>query len=156
MDTQEKTVVPEIDTTEIETRKGLADGVRLPLLIIGDAIIFIIFAAIGRRSHDEAAGISSLLQVIVTALPFAAGWFIVSPFVGAYRRGLEIKPRAMAGRTALAWLVSWPVAMALRGIFVDHGVPPLSFAIITLISNTILLLVWRWPLSLIVSRVKAR
>lgn len=154
MDTREKTVGPEIDTTETETRKGLSDNVRLPLLIIGDAIIFIIFAAIGRRSHDETAGISSLWQVIVTALPFAAGWFITAPFLGAYRRGLEVKPRAMAGRTALAWLASWPVAMALRGIFVDHGVPPLTFAIITLISNTILLLIWRWPLSLIVSRRK--
>lgn len=156
MDTREKTVVPETTGVETETRKGLADGVRLPLLIIGDALIFIIFAAIGRRSHDEAAGLSAIVQVIITALPFAAGWFIVSPFIGAYRRGLEVKPRAMAGRTALAWLASWPVALALRGIFVDHGVPPLSFAIVTLISNMILLLIWRWPLSLIVSRVKTR
>jgi hypothetical protein len=153
MDVQEKAAMSANDA-KTETRKGLSDGARLPLLIIGDALIFIIFATIGRRSHHEAAGLSSLVQVIITALPFAAGWFIVSPFIGAYRRGLEVRPRAMAGRTALAWLASWPLAMALRGIFVDHAVPPLSFALITLVSNTILLLVWRWPLALLVSRLK--
>jgi hypothetical protein len=155
MDIQDKT--RDVEATAPagrERRKGLSDGVRIPLLVIGDALIFVIFAAIGRRSHNEAVGISSLLQVVVTALPFAAGWFIVSPFIGAFRRGLEVKPRAMAGRTSLAWLASWPVAMALRGIFVDHTVPPLSFAIITLISNTILLLIWRWPLSLAISFLK--
>jgi hypothetical protein len=38
--------------------------------------------------------------------------------------------------------------MALRGIFVDHGIPPLTFAIITLVFNTVILLVWRWPYAL--------
>jgi len=38
--------------------------------------------------------------------------------------------------------------MALRGIFVDHAVPPISFALITLIFNTFILLIWRWPFAL--------
>ncbi len=67
---------------------------------------------------------------------------------GAYRRELTAQPRKMAIRTVLAWLLSWPVAMALRGIFVDHAVPPISFALITLIFNTFILLIWRWPFAL--------
>jgi Flp pilus assembly protein TadB len=51
-------------------------------------------------------------------------------------------------RTAVAWLLAWPVAMLLRGIFVDHGIPPLSFALVVLLFNMLLLLIWRWPFAL--------
>lgn len=153
MDTKEKTQ-NDVTSENAASAQGLSNNVRLPLLIIGDAIIFLIFATIGRRSHNEAAGLNALVQIALTALPFAAAWFVVSPFLGAFRRGLEIKPTEMVKRTLLAWVLAWPVAMALRGIFVDHGIPPWTFAVITLISNTILLLAWRWPLSLIVSRSK--
>jgi hypothetical protein len=118
---------------------------RIGTLALGDLIVFLIFATIGRRSHGEAASLSNLWQIFLTALPFAAGWFLVSPFVGAYRRSLMSSPRKMAQRTILAWILSWPVAMALRGIFVDHAIPPATFAAIALLTNLVLLLVWRWP-----------
>lgn len=117
-------------------------------LAAGDALAFLIFAAIGRGSHGEAAGLSAIPQTIVTAAPFAIGWFMVAPFAGAFRHELTLQPRKMALRTMLAWVLSWPVAMALRGIFVDHAVPPISFAIITLLFNTAILLFWRWPYAL--------
>ncbi len=118
---------------------------RISTLVLGDLMVFLVFATIGRRSHGEAASLSNLWQIFLTALPFAAGWFLVSPFVGAYRRFLMSNPRKMAQRTILAWILSWPVAMALRGIFVDHTIPPATFAAIALLTNLILLLVWRWP-----------
>ena len=118
---------------------------RISTLVLGDFIVFLVFATIGRRSHGEA---SDIWQIFLTALPFAAGWFLVAPFVGVYRRILMSDPRKMAKRTVLAWILSWPVAMALRGIFVDHAIPPATFAIIALITNLILLLVWRWPYAL--------
>ncbi len=99
------------------------------LLVIGDLLCFLIFAALGRSSHGEASGFAAIPQIIITALPFAAGWFLVSPFVGAFRHKILAQPRSMVIRTAVAWLIAWPVAMLLRGIFVDHSVPPLSFAI---------------------------
>jgi hypothetical protein len=150
MDTEEK--IKEVAATEKSTSlKRMPDVRRIAILVIGDALVFLIFAAIGRRSHGEAAGFGALLQIAQTAAPFAIGWFIVSPFLGAYRRGLEEQPRAMALRTLLAWLAAWPVSMALRGIFVDHAVPPWTFALITLVTNTILLLLWRWPFALLSS-----
>jgi hypothetical protein len=121
---------------------------RIITLVAGDAIAFLVFAAIGRGSHGEATGLAAIPQIALTAAPFAAAWFIVAPFAGAYRRELTVEPRKMAIRTVLAWVFSWPVAMALRGIFVDHAVPPISFALITLIFNTLILLVWRWPYAL--------
>jgi Protein of unknown function (DUF3054) len=123
-------------------------GRRITLLIIGDALAFLIFALIGRGSHAEANGLAALPQVALTALPFAAAWFIVAPFVGAFRRDVSVNPRRMIIHTAGGWLLSWPLAVALRGIFVDHGLPPLTFALITLVFNMGILLLWRWPFAL--------
>ena len=137
-----------MDTTKETKAKAppeMSNTRRIATLVIGDALAFLIFAAIGRGSHGEATGLAAIPQIALTAAPFAAAWFIVAPFAGAYRRELTAQPRKMAIRTVLAWLLSWPVAMAIRGVFVDHAVPPISFALITLIFNTFILLIWRWP-----------
>ena len=131
------------NTPAIKSTRG-----RVVSLVIGDTLAFIIFAAIGRSSHGESVSPSSILQILLTAAPFAAGWFIVAPFLGAFRRDITDNPRKMVTRTLIAWVCSWPVAMALRGIFVDHGVPPVSFALITLVFNTGILILWRWPYAL--------
>ena len=124
-----------------------SNGSRIANLVIGDILVFLIFATIGRRTHGEAAGFDTLVQIVLTALPFLAGWFIISPIFGAYRRGLQAQPLAMAKRTALAWVAAWPFAMILRGIFVDHAIPPWTFWLVAFIANIILLLLWRVPLA---------
>src|SRR5690348_1255746 len=142
------------ETNRPVTEKKVRDRKEIPynqaviMLVIGDLICFLIFAALGRNTHGEASGFAAIPQIIITALPFAAGWFLVSPFVGAFRHKILTQPRAMVMRTALAWLLAWPFAMLLRGIFVDHGIPPLSFAIVVLLFNMLLLLIWRWPFAL--------
>jgi hypothetical protein len=142
MPTTEETNEP-VTTKKASMRKEISYNRAVIILVIGDIVCFLIFAALGRNTHGEASGFTAIPQIILTALPFAAGWFVVSPFVGAFRRELVAQPRAMAIRTSLAWLLSWPVAMLLRGIFVDHGVPPLTFALIVLLFNMVLLVVWR-------------
>src|SRR5689334_1124680 len=47
---------------------------RTTLLAAGDALAFMVFAALGRASHSEAAGLDAIMQVAETAAPFAAGW----------------------------------------------------------------------------------
>src|SRR6266852_2387697 len=86
--------------------------------------------------------------IILVALPFIAGWFIVSPFMGMFRRDIFTQPRAMAFRTAAAWIPAWVIAMILRGIFFDHGVPGRAFMVIALLFNLALLEIWRWPFAL--------
>jgi len=121
---------------------------RIALLAIGDALVFIIFAIIGMRSHKVSLTVPSVLQ---TAAPFAIGWFLVSPFVGAFRRKTTNQLGKMSLRTALAWLIAWPVGLLLRGIF-QHEIPPVSFAIVTLITNTLFLQIWRVPFAWITGR----
>ena len=135
-------------TKKVRARKEILYKQAVIMLVIGDLLCFLIFAALGRNTHGEASGFAAIPQIILTALPFIAGWFLVSPFVGAFRHKILSQPLAMAIRTALAWLIAWPVAMLLRGIFVDHGVPTLSFAMVVLLFNMLLLLIWRWPFAL--------
>lgn len=142
-----------VNETITSARKGgnaqTARPQRTVILVIGDIIVFLIFAAIGRRNHSEAGNV---FGIAITALPFAVAWFLVSPFVGAFKRGLEYSTGKMSLRTLLAWFAAWPIAMLFRGVFVDKGVPPWTFALITLITNTILLQVWRVPFSLFFKR----
>lgn len=147
MSTTEETNTP-VTGKEVKPTREIPYRRAVILLVVGDLLCFLIFVALGRNSHGEASGFAAIPQIIVIALPFIAGWFLVSPFVGAFRYKVMAQPRSMVIRTAVAWLIAWPVALILRGIFVDHGVPPLSFAIVVLLFNMLLLLIWRWPFAL--------
>ncbi len=130
------------------------DILRTVILVFGDVIVFLVFAAIGRRSHGEEAGLSAALQIATTAVPFLLGWFLVAPLIGAFRRNIMADPLKMARRTALAWLAAWPVAMLIRGLLVDHGVPPWTFWLVAFLSNIIFLQIWRLPYALVARRFK--
>ncbi len=149
MSTTEKTNTP-VEEKKVRRPKELPYTQAVIMLIIGDLICFLIFSALGRNQHREPSGFTAILQIILTALPFIAGWFVVSPFVGTFRHKVLAQPRAMVMRTALAWLLAWPVAMLLRVIFVDHGIPSqfAQFAIVVLLFNMLLLLIWRWLFAL--------
>lgn len=122
---------------------------RVAALVVGDAASFLLFAAVGRRTHAEASGLSAFGQIVATAFPFALGWFAVSPFAGAFRRLATLGTRKMLLRTEMAWLLAWPVALVLRwAIASDHNVP-LSFAIVVLLANAVFLGVWRGVFALI-------
>ncbi len=112
-------------------------------LVAGDAISFLVFASAGRNQHGETSGLGALGQVALTALPFALGWFLVSPWVGAYRRRLTGNVRRMLTRTELAWLASYPVALVLRVVIAPDHQMPWTFALIILIANAVFLGLWR-------------
>ena len=115
---------------------------RVIYLIIGDIIALLVFAAIGRRSHGEAAGLAALAEVASTATPFIGGWLAAAALLGAYKAGVTTGPLAMARRTALAWLAALPLGSALRALTVGRLSPP-SFYIVTFLVVLALLCGWR-------------
>jgi len=125
---------------------------RVAALVVGDLISFLIFAAAGRRSHSEAAGLDAVGQIARTALPFALGWFLVSPFAGAFRRDKTFTPARMLARTELAWLAAWPATLLLRWALADDHQVPLSFAAVILIANAVFLGLWRTTFALLARR----
>lgn len=118
------------------------------MLVIGDVLCFLIFSIIGNTSHGEVTGLAALPHIVLVSLPFIAGWFLVAPFLGMFQRALFAAPRAMALRTAIVWVPAWAIAMLLRGIFFDRGVPPLTFMEIAFLFNLVILEIWRWPFAL--------
>jgi hypothetical protein len=128
----------------------MSNRTRVISLITGDILCFVIFAVLGTNAHQKG---SSFLYDLWVSIPFMTAWFLVSPFVGAYRADVATQPAKMLLRTLLAWLASWPVAMGLRWLLVERTSPVplesfLSFALVTLLVNLILLVIWRWPFAL--------
>jgi hypothetical protein len=132
---------------------------RVGLLIAGDLLSFLLFAALGLWQHNQGIGgeiVASVGQVIATAFPFATGWFLVSPFLHAFSRSHTSGVGPMLRQTEIAWLCSWPVALVLRWIFsADHRVP-LAFALVILVANAVFLGVWRLVFALVEGRRAGR
>lgn len=137
-----------ITTAEPQNKSNTRRG----MLIAGDIIVFLIFAITGMRSHGEQLSIS---KVLITAAPFVVAWFIMSPLLGAFRREVETQPKKMLLRTLLAWICAWPVALLFRGL-IEWRFPPVSFALVTLITNIVFLEVWRGLFAFVANRISKR
>ncbi len=134
-----------------QSHHSSAAGRRTALLVIGDAAALMIFAAIGRASHGEEAGLTALAQIAETAAPFIIGWFAVAPLIGAYRADVTGAPSRMLARTALTWLIAWPVGLGLRALIRQTTIP-LSFALVTFITVLTIMILWRGVFALIAAR----
>jgi len=109
-------------------------------LVAGDALSFLAFAAAGRQQHGH---VETLGDIALTAIPFALGWFVVAPWLGAFRRSLFDSPLRMLRRTELAWLCAWPVTLVLRVLIAPDHAMPWTFAAVILIANALFLGGWR-------------
>ncbi|GCE14370.1 DUF3054 domain-containing protein [Tengunoibacter tsumagoiensis] len=127
------------------TRSGqrLPEWARIANLAVGDVLSFLIFTVIGINSHHE-EGVT-FQHVVVTVLPFLIGWFVVSPFLGLFRREVTEKRSTMAIRTLSGWVLAWPICLALRIFFFTPERLQWTFALIALLTNLIFLLLWRVP-----------
>ena len=87
-----------------------------------DALAILLFAALGRRNHDEG---STVTGVLVVAWPFLAGWTIAW-FATRLRR----HPRAPAA-AARALALAIPVALLLR-VATGRGIAP-AFIVVAIV-----------------------
>jgi hypothetical protein len=120
---------------------------RTGALVTGDLVAFHIVTAIGLLSHGELTGLGALGEVVQIATPFAAGWFVVAPFVGTYKAEIAAAPRRALPRVALAWLIALPIGLLLWSIVRQKSVQP-AFAVVTFVTNLIVLLGWRGAFAL--------
>ena len=103
------------------------------LAAAADVAWVVVFAAIGRRSHDEHEGIVS---VLATAWPFLAGVAVGWLASRAWRRPLALWPTGVA-----VWAAAWAVGMLLR-LATDQGIAP-SFQVVAAVFLGLGLLGWR-------------
>jgi Protein of unknown function (DUF3054) len=119
---------------------------RIPALALtADVVAVIVFAAIGRASHDESGNVLALAG---TAAPFAVGlaaaW--ATPIVRTRPAGLRAGATVLAGTAVIGLLV--------RFAFTDRL--PLTFVAVAVVSLGALLLGWRGLSALVASRVAQR
>jgi hypothetical protein len=142
-----------VRATLAASRPESSQGVRrLWTLVLGDVIVFLVFSFIGRRSHGEETSLQAAWQIVWTAWPFLLAWFIIAPFLGAFRREVLSDPKKIERKTLLAWLCAWPLGLFLHFLF-KQEMPSLSslisFGLVSLITNAIFLSLWRLPFALI-------
>jgi hypothetical protein len=109
------------------------------VLVIGDIITFLIFAAIGRRAHSMG---SALDDITATAVPFLIAWFVAAPLTGAFRADATDSSGSAARRAALTWLLAFPLGYAIRAIMLGR-LPHYTFAIVAGVFTFVALVAWR-------------
>jgi len=111
------------------------DGLRHRLVpVLLDALVVVVFAAVGRREHDSGDPLAGVLE---TAWPF-----LVGAGVGHLLVGLALR-RAHAGLVggALVWACTVAVGMVLRQV-VDQGTA-FAFVLVATGFTGALMLGWR-------------
>lgn len=103
-----------------------------PALALVDVLAVLVFAAIGRRSHEESAAIVGVLEV---AAPFLVGGLVGAAAARSWRDPLS-------WRSGIAvWLGAVVLGLALRAFLYERL--PLSFAVVATVSLAVLVLGWR-------------
>ena len=105
-------------------------------VVFGDVLALVVFAAIGRQSHNESNPINA---IIATATPFIIGWLLV-----AWQGGLlvpQLLPRWIL-RTIIFNVAGCGLGLAIRSLWLQREIP-LSFAIVSFLATTSLLIIVR-------------
>lgn len=105
------------------------------VLAAGDAVAFVLFAAIGLASHDE--GITAA-GIVRNAGPVLAAFAAVAPFARTYTRpGIR--------SLLVTWAIAVPAGVVIRAIALDRPADgsQVTFGIVTMIATAVLLLAWR-------------
>ena len=117
------------------------------LLGAGDLGVFLVFPTLGTWSHTQAF---TGLTFVRNVLPFALAWFIVAPSLGGFRFPT---PRASQASLAVlrAWAACGPAGLVLRSWWF-HRPWAWSFAIVALLVQAALLVVWRVGIGVLLHR----
>ena len=118
---------------------------RVLILIVGDVLVMLLFAWVGRRSHSLPA--FDIGAWLTAAAPFIVAWFLVTPWFGLFRAEVSQHWRQLLPRLLIAWaIIGGPLALVLRALFLGRPIPAgiiPSFAVVALGFTTLFILAWR-------------
>lgn len=128
----------------------LEEANRLPqvILVIGDLLAFLFFGALGRESHGLEVNLGT---AIGAAYPFALAWLVVGLFLGTLRPERAARPLDAVKWAWITWVAAWPVGHFLRSMILQRPVM-VSFALVTLGTNLLILSLWRAVYAWLASR----
>jgi hypothetical protein len=114
-----------------DVSKRLRD--REGLVLAGDLACFLVFAVLGLRSHEDGITAEGIVRA---AAPFQAGWLLVHALMG--KHGSPTQSR----QVLRLWVPAWAIGLILRTLLFDRGLAA-TFAIVSLLVNGVLLMLWR-------------
>ncbi|MFC6713807.1 DUF3054 domain-containing protein [Branchiibius cervicis] len=109
-----------------------------------DVLLVVLFAAIGRRSHDESGAAAGVLS---TAGPFLAGLVLGWVVSLAVRRSAPVSVNSAVS----VWFATVFFGMVLR-VLTGRGIA-VSFVIVASVVLAVFLLGWRWAAGFIARRL---
>lgn len=112
-------------------------------LVVVDVAAIMILILLGELRH----GVDVLAtpdRVLLTAVPFLLGWFVVAPLVGAYGNRALDNRRDCVPITLGAWLGGAGIGLVVRNTSYFLGSAPLSFALVMWALGSLTLVVARW------------
>ncbi|MGI8968171.1 MAG: DUF3054 domain-containing protein [Chloroflexota bacterium] len=122
----------------------------LVIAAVGDAVILLAFAAIGRSNHGASDG-GPIFGTLGTAAPFLIGWFLAALVaVSRHTDPLGRMGRALA-LTGATWLAGGIVGLIIHSLIEKHAAP-LPFVIVALLFNLVWLALWHAVLVLVGGR----
>lgn len=132
----------------MEIRKNSSFWVQ----IAGDLIVLLLVTVIGLANHDTLNnGVSHFLA---NFLPFAAGWFLAAPFIGAYDQK-TLGDASQLWRPFWAAILSAPMGGLLRSLAMGTAVVPV-FVIVMGGMLALALLAWRVVFFLLLRRAQRK
>ena len=109
-------------------------GTAVVVAAVLDAVLVVVFAAIGRASHQEG---DAVLGILGTAWPFLLGTVVGWLVVRVWRAPTRLVPQGLA-----VWVATVAVGVGLR-VVTGGGGAPVSFVIVTTVVLAVFLLGWR-------------
>jgi hypothetical protein len=115
---------------------------REGLLLAGDLVCFLIFAMLGLRSHEDGITVAGIVRA---AAPFQAGWLFVNLALAR-----DASP-SQSRQIARLWVPAWAIGLLLRTLLIDRTFAA-TFAVVALLVNGVLLMLWRSAVAPLVLR----
>ena len=98
-----------------------------------DAAMIVLFAAMGRRAHDDGSAVAGTLTV---AAPFLIGYGIAAIALRLDRAPFQVR------RGTMVWAAGIAIGLVLRGLVFGRGLAP-AFVVVAFVTTGVLLVGWR-------------
>ncbi len=117
-------------------------------VVVGDIAVFLAFVIFGKAEHEITFG----QTLIRTALPFGFVWVVGGLWLGAYKASTLYNLGTTMWKIPLIWLLCGLTALVSRAVLTDASLI-LSFAVVSISVQGLLLLSWRIACTLAVTKV---
>lgn len=112
-------------------------------LFVGDFLVLMLFAVLGRSSHAMDVSTGTLPAVMNTAAPMMLGWLLAGIVTGVYTTAGMYPTGRVLLRTLLTGVIAGPLGVALRALWLGRPIIP-TFVLVATGTSALMMLVWRF------------